>query len=396
MSGLGYRPLAHTSRWSSRPPIRFHTKGRVSVIAGIVAAVAAGSFALIIAIYNSGAIRRQEKEGARRAKEMEELRASLQLELQKSSFKFTDEQEARKAELEYRYEARKKMYERFEPLLFQLFQHAEYALDRIKNLTKPEVWEELQTTQDGPESMGNTYYELTSTLYGLFAPLVVARSMSRRLTLLDLSLEPRIHLQYLLASKIYASVKDDFKLAGFPPENPLPYDPFAAGWRELRKTNPAKYWWQGLTMGRLENVLDMMTIRDQDRADERLMSFGEFERLYLRIAAEGQAWERKALGVAANPLYDFSPAGRPVYWRMLIVQARLYQALLLRTDAFIAAGPMTEESWRALMHLEDREEFDWKVPVTGAPTLEQTIAATDDYLQCYVRPALQWVLPTAG
>jgi len=149
----------------------------------VVAAVITGSLSLLLALYNFWLGRQQE----RRVVALEERRSEL-----------AREEALTKAKLDYEYEARRRLYERFEPLLFQLLELAEYALEQIKNLTDPAVWKHLVPGEpDPPPEMGrppmvSSTYEITSTLYGLFAPLVVVRSMSRALTLVDLSLEKRM------------------------------------------------------------------------------------------------------------------------------------------------------------------------------------------------------------
>jgi hypothetical protein len=173
-------------------------------------------------------------------------------------------------------------------------------------------------------------YTAVSTVYGLFAPLMIVRFMSRQLTLVDLSLEPRIELQYFLAGRLYGSFKDDSRLAAIKPV--VPYEPLGHDdWRRLRKENPSKYWWQGLTMGRLEGVLDLLTVPHED--SQRLASFGEFEQLWQESVDRGDERACKTLAIASNALLlRFRPDERPVFWRVLIAQARLYQALI-RTKA---------------------------------------------------------------
>lgn len=327
----------------------------------VVAAIITGCVSLILALYNFWAALQQHK----RLGQLEERRAELA------------------AKLDYEYEARKRLYNAFEPTLFQLLELAEYALNRIKNLTNPKVWRDFSPGEPEPPAeagrppMASAKYEVVSTLYGLFAPLVVIRSMSRGLTLVDLSLEKRIKLQYDLASHIYDCVKDDFKLAEIEPV--IPYDPFADGWRELRKTNPRSYWWQGLTMGRLETVLDLMTVNPPAPGHERLMSFGEFERLYEGILDNGEEKDRKTLAVATNAFTGFHPAERPVFCRMLIVQARLYQALLRTREGFDIRD--SEEGWKGLLELKGCAEFEWKLQDAELPALRETLAVTDEYFR---------------
>lgn len=344
----------------------------------VVAALVTGGFALLVALYSAGYSYRRE----RRLRELG-FGYDTRLEIRKSELSRADA--AERARTEYEYSARLSLYQRFEPVLFQLVDLADYALDRIKNLTEPSVWPKFALAEpsrahSGRPPMAEAGYEMISTIYGLFAPLVLVRSMSRQLTLVDLSLEPRIEFPYYLASRIYSSFKDDMKLAAMHPL--LGYDPFHPEWRARREEDPAKYWWQGLTMGRLENVLDLLSTAGSDPGSLRLVSFGEFERLYEKILQEGEEWQRKDLAVASNPLVSFQPENRPVYWRLLIAQASLYQALL-RTSRDHSSFPVTEDAWLEYLRLENPNDFRWKA-AGHTPALDDTLHAVTGYLRRYV------------
>jgi hypothetical protein len=343
----------------------------------VIAAVVTGGFALVVALYNALTSYRRERK-------LRELGFTYDTMLESRKSELSREETAAKARADYEYSARLSLYKRFEPRLFQLMDLADYALDRIKNLTDPSVWTKFVLTEAprpgiGRPPMAQADYELTSTLYGLFAPLVLVRSMSRQLTLVDLSLERRIELPYYLASRIYGSFKDDAKLAAMHP--PLTYTPFHPAWRERRQQDPATYWWQGLTMGRLENILDLLSTSGPESGEVRLLSFGEFERLYERVFDEGEEWQRKALAVASNPLVFFKPETRPVYWRLLVVQACLYNSLL-RTPAGIRP-PTSEDDWMEYLSLGDHGDFGWKEQ-GHTPTFEETLEAAKEYLRRYV------------
>ncbi len=233
----------------------------------VVAALVTGGFALLVALYSAGSSYRRE----RRLRELG-FGYDTRLETRKSELSRADA--ADRARREYEYSARLSLYQGFEPVLFQLMDLADYALDRIRNLTEPSVWPKFALAEpsrahSGRPPMAEAEYEIISTLYGLFAPLVLVRSMSRQLTLVDLSLEPRIEFPYYLASRIYSSFRDDIKLAAMHPQ--LGYDPFHPEWRKRRERDPARYWWQGLTMGRLENVLDLLSTAGSDPDSLRLI-----------------------------------------------------------------------------------------------------------------------------
>jgi hypothetical protein len=339
----------------------------VVVAPQVVAAIVAAAVSLVLAVANYLLARRQ---------------ASLTAELERTKAELGRRAAEDKARLDYQYEAKRRLYERFEPLLFQLLELSDYALDRIKNLTDPNVWPDLAVGEKSwpgtrRPPMAADKYETVSTLYGLYSPLVVIRCMSEGLTLVDLSLEPRIQLQYHLASRLYGCVKEDKRLSRIAPA--VEYEPFAEGWREKREVAPGVYWWQGLTMGRLETVLDLMTVESTTVPGTRLMSFGEFERFYSDVFHGDDDRLKKTLAVAANAIYRFRPADRPVFWRMLIVQARLYQALLrTRERGFTVSTDRTR--WLELTRLEDRDEFEWHCGANGGASLGEVLRVTDTYL----------------
>ncbi|HZA72216.1 MAG TPA: hypothetical protein VE476_04825 [Propionibacteriaceae bacterium] len=89
------------------------------------------------------------------------------------------------------------------------------------------------------------------------------------------------------------------------------------------------------------------------------------------------------MAAAANALHCFRPPDRPVFWRMLIAQARLYQGLLL-SRATTFRVPVSSQQWADLLRLEEQEGFRWRSPDDGGAPLEETLAVTDRYLQAKV------------
>jgi len=337
--------------------------------AQVVTALIAASVSLILAGYNTWNGRNQDK----RVALLEERRAELE-----------NLAAAERARLDYEYDARRGIYERCGPAMFQIVELSEDALGCITALTDPETWLELAKGEVNPPgtlraTLPRERYEVLATIYGLYAPMVVVRQLSRKLSLTDLSLEPKIELQYHLASSIYRSFRDDQRLAAIDPT--IAYSPFASEWRSRRETEPSQFWWQGLTLGRLEGMLDLMTVKPEG-GDERVTSFGEFERFYQEIFLDQDEIRRKVVAAAANAIYCFRPKDRPVFWRMLIAQARLYQALA-RSRRNALTIPDSESAWLEYLRLEDQQEFSWRGSESGAP-LAETLAVTDEYLRATV------------
>ena len=116
---------------------------------------------------------------------------------------------------------------------------------------------------------------------------------------------------------------------------------------------------------------------DGDGAPQEVEAIaGEFERTYKATLAGGDERDAKTLALATNALLEFRPHARPVLWRMLIAQARLYQALLRTTSEPV---PATEAEWKKLLSLEGRDDFEWQDG--DGPPITETIKTTDDYLK---------------
>src|SRR5918994_17922 len=189
----------------------------------ILTAVLAALTSLAVAFVNYFGSRRTQKE-------VESLRAEL-----------AERKSEKDARRDYEYEARKRLYQECEPLLFQLCELSENALNRIYGLARSARTGNLDPPDNWLDGPG---YYMASTIYNLLAPVAVFKLMQRRLTFVDLTVEPRIKAQYNLAKHIAVSFTDDFDIAALHP--PIEYDPTTPASRELREKNPAQFWRQGL------------------------------------------------------------------------------------------------------------------------------------------------------
>jgi hypothetical protein len=217
------------------------------------------------------------------------------------------ESDARRA---YEYEARKRLYTAYEPLRVRLLASTDNAINRIEDI--------ICRSSRGPTTESSPEYRLEATIYYLLAPLVVARIVERRLTLVDLGLNERVHTEFVLAQAICRSLADEARAAQLSPE--LPYSPYVEGWRDKREADPRRFQRQGLPLGRLNTTLDALQVT-RPEGTETLMSFGEFEP---NLDGVDAADVRSGLGAARDLLMDFDPATRPVLWRILVIQALLY------------------------------------------------------------------------
>jgi hypothetical protein len=116
------------------------------------------------------------------------------------------ESDARRA---YEYEARKRLYEVYEPLRLRLLECTDNAVAEMDRLVG----------QAGPGRPGfsSAEYQVTAAVYFLLAPLAVSRMIERRLTLVDLSLDKRIYTEFVLAQRICRSVSESPPAAALHP-----------------------------------------------------------------------------------------------------------------------------------------------------------------------------------
>ncbi len=247
------------------------------------------------------------------------------------------EGKVRDARLDYEYEAKKRLYEECEPLLFQTIELAENARARIVSLARSAKAGDIQP--DGAGWLAHPGYYYTSTAFQLLAPMTSFKILQRRLTSIDLSLEPRIRRRYELIKILFLSFVRDFELAGREP--PLTYQPDRAdpGRPErdrLLAEGPAVYGRQGLYRGTLDVVVDALISspapgsKDAAGAVERCKTFGEFLTEF-EVAGSPVHAIRPELGELFG---GFHPQRRPVLWRVLVGQALLY-------DEFLGARPDT-------------------------------------------------------
>jgi hypothetical protein len=275
--------------------------------------------------------------------DLERLRAELE-----------EKRRERDALRDYEYEARKRLYHECGPLLLQLMELAETAQRRITGLARTAWHGHLGSHPDAWLHDTTSYYSL-STVYWLLAPLAIVKLLQRRLTLIDFSLDRRIFTQYSLAKEVYDTFSGDFRLALLTPE--LPYDPESPGAKDKRAANPQVYWKQGIHRGLVDIAAESLVVTEPGSIG-RVKSFGEFEQECLTPGTP----INKTFQRLEYLIRDFHPATRPVLWRMLIVHAHLYQALLL---AHGSAGGLT----RAALHIpaKERAAYDWRQPAERAP-----------------------------
>jgi hypothetical protein len=185
----------------------------------------------------------------------------------------------------------------------------------------------------------------------LLSPLVFLKLIQRRLTLVDLAVDPHINNQYALAKWLYISFTEGFKLASIAPR--FEYEPDCDDWLEKREQQPQKHWRQAVFMGRLDIAVEALIVRENEVW--HCMSYGEFESIYRDEKI------REKFNAFADLFLDFHPRTRPVLWRVLIVQAHLYEALLRARELqpSISHDHLTPKLLRPIAK-EDLWRYDWR------------------------------------
>lgn len=266
--------------------------------------VAAALIALASAAYTAGKARTANRD-------IEILKASLLQDSARAS-----------ADLAYGYDARKRIYTVCEPLMLRLAESCDSAASRIIELSDSRRWKELKSARDPDRFwMLCESSELVSIAYSLLEPLAWNALLREKLTVVDFTHDRRIYETYALAGAACGVHLHDYAIASMSPQ--LEYDPVVEGWRAKRRSNPAKYWWQGLTRQRLDRAVEICIHRDEGR----VTYIGEFEDRYREIYDSPNDPRAKWLGLFCNPLYDFRPESRPVFWRILMCQLLLYRRL---------------------------------------------------------------------
>lgn len=306
----------------------------------------------------------------RQARELEALKSRFALEQQKAQAVLTDENAEEQARREYRFEALKRLYADVQPLMFQMRDPLQSAVDHVANFARASRDGRLS----GPDRpwLTDVYY-IDATLYRLTAPAAYYELMRERLSLIDLSLDARAAAAYRLLDQYTRAMRADYRLApafygerGYQPDGPTrPED--GAGRR------------QGLLAGTRDVMVQSM-LRDDPAAAgpgrRRVVRFGEFQNDRLAAPATFQP----LVGI----LSGFRPERAPVLCAVLLLLAGLAE-LTRRALARDAPDILAEARGLAA------DEGFWTAYEFGFPAAADSArvrqAAMSDLLECAGRAA---------
>jgi hypothetical protein len=317
---------------------------------GLGAALIAALASLAVAVISRKTALRNQDEAARQASQLAELQAILRERQSKLEAELAERRTQLDARTEYDYKARIRLYEEYEPLLFQLVETCEAALYRIFSFARSARLGDIR--RDGSGWLEGVGYYLTTTVYTLLCPLVVFSIIRRRLTLVDLTVDPYIAREYALAKRLYYMFTDDFEFAREEPT--VAYDPFAEPWLELRRADPARHWRQGAAIGRIDNAVEALMVGDEEISLRR-MTLGQFE----KATSDEDSDVSRSVVELFDLFVGFHPATRPVLWRILVTKAHLYQSFLSARDAKLSRTTNVPEPW-TVFPPESRQPLDWR------------------------------------
>src|ERR1041385_6241844 len=261
------------------------------------------------------------------------------------------------------------------------------AVAGINSLCNPATWPHLSPTRDMLDVdtwMGTDRAELIALLFALYAPIVHFANHRYRLNRTLTSLRTCDKVRFVFLDSALEALTKDSSIAATPPR--LPYSPRVASWRQKRSTEPGRYWWQGLTLERLQSAVPTFYDSISEDAKPSRSSFRQAYSVGYRAFGGGQ----QTLGLLANPLYEFAPRTRPVYWRMISIWHCLYTSILQ------LPGDATSSQLLRMFVNAPWVEATLPAHSLSLDLLPETPASTKDavcaYCKTYIEPKLKELL----
>jgi len=272
---------------------------------------------------------------------------TTKLEELKNSLQINRDQQA--AYRDYEYEAKKRLYHQFEPLLFLLLEYSESSLIRIYNLAQMAREGKLDATKVLLAEYGKGYY-VKSTVYRLLLPMVIFKIMQQKLTLFDLNLVQVHKTQYFLAKLLRNTFPEDFTLANTIPQ--LAYKPSHYEYLEKEEYG-GQTRRQGIPIGKVDNMLEELFTYD-DKGNLHILSYGKFEKRFFEPDVKEPFIE------ITHIFHKFHPKTSPVLWRILVTQAHAHIAIKKVSKMKEGTSNRISEVLE-VMPIEDRRKYlDWR------------------------------------
>jgi hypothetical protein len=271
------------------------------------------------------------------------------------------------ARLAYEYDAKKRLYEQCEPLLFQAFNGLFDAEWQIRGLAKDAARGRFRRGRN--HWLREPYY-LHSVIYRLFQPIVCLHLLTQKMSQIDLNLDRFIARRIAILHTLQSTLGSEFRMARSP-RSPLTYDPYANISDEMRKRQPAVYKNQGFLHGEIDDIVSLMI----SSPNHSCISWDEFRKKVSK--------EPALIDVASDLFQDFHPRTSPVLWRILIGYALCVRFAL-------SSRPSLELSDLAkIVVADDVARFDWRTEDEKADSANPD---TDDKIMDNIRAAQDVVL----
>lgn len=254
--------------------------------------------------------RRLERDKAEAAQQLKRLEAQLGA-----------EGRLQDARTRYEWEARTRLYEEVEPVLFLTGEVMEMTFARIANMAQAGAAGRLGAHEASWLRGPDNYYLLT-TVFRVLRPLACLRMMTEKLTRLDFSLDARVQAAYVLGKMYRDVLSGPFDLAGQAPVRPYRYVGHEAAQPYRVDDEPVQHM-QHLYTDELEAIVDTLLVRDAEgRAS--LKRYGEFRAELLEPGHE----TARRLAPALLLFRGMAPERRPVLWRALLACALIAKVML--------------------------------------------------------------------
>lgn len=265
------------------------------------------------------------------------------------------------------------------------------ALQVLEHLTRSTTWPHLAIRAAGyPLTgwMGSNSTTLVETLYAFAAPVVEYRQLAYAVRRNFALLGKESRLLFGLMESAAEAICADLVIAAIEPS--IDYTPRVDGWRSKRIQNPQRYWWQGISEDRLRDAIPFFLRSSPATTDDPLVSADEFHDTYQRIYSSGDVKLKEGLGLLANGFYGFTPATRPVLWRLCVVLSLLYSAALGNTLFDVKKSDAGDDLYK-LFQPEDSTRFPFTCRSAG-PLYEEygtTLHAARQYLETTCVPRIR-------
>ena len=213
----------------------------------------------------------------------------------------------------YQFEARKRLYTDVRPLLFQIAEYSYLGRNRIIRVLRNEI-----RVRD----------KVGTTSLRIFAPLVLGRELQRRLTSVDLTLDPAVRAQYAVIREMLINLHAGRAIAKVEPR--IPYHTNDEP-RDRSNDEPRGH----LTWAQLDRVIELFTVREEDGTTRPLRQ-GELDNMLASARTQETEEEPSDQGKeieeklrAVNVLFaDLPPDSSRVLGRLLLAQSSFMHILI--------------------------------------------------------------------